>query len=38
MSKFFVEVNTDEELDSENDIPLAELEAFSDDEQLESRE
>jgi len=38
MSKFFVEVNTDEELDSENDIPIEELERISEDELLESRE
>ena len=38
MSKFFVEVNADEELDSENDIPIEELERISEDELLESRE
>lgn len=36
MSKFFVDVNSEEELD--NDIPDKILEAISEDEQTESRE
>mgnify|MGYP000898489634 CR=1 FL=1 len=36
MSKFFVEVNSEEELD--NDIPDKILEAMSEDELTESRE